>query len=321
MENRALDSRRYWRLALLLLAALVCNACSRLDIESTTSAPQEKNLPLISVTHAEKRFVAVGEYGRILLSDDSGKSWIVAQTPTRALLTAVCFPDAMHGWAVGHDKVILHSVDGGLSWSQQYAVAQENRPLLDVKFRDALHGYAVGAYGAFLATTDGGKTWVSRPHTQDDRHLNSLSILSDGTLLLAGESGLLRRSFDTGLSWKTITTPYGGSFFGALQTRQSTLLLFGLRGTILRSEDNGASWQGVSNSSHAGLMSGALLPDGRVVLAGAGGTLLESRDDGRSFQSLRSGRTQSFAGVADGADGNLLLVGEEGVTLIQAGLH
>ena len=74
---------------------------------------------MLAITRAGARLVAVGERGSILLSDDSGVSWRQAKVPVSVTLTAVQFPNAKAGWAVGHLGVVLHSADGGETWAKQ----------------------------------------------------------------------------------------------------------------------------------------------------------------------------------------------------------
>src|SRR5262249_31120184 len=109
-----------------------------------------------------KRIVAVGDRGYIVTSDDNGANWKRAKAPAAPLLTALRFVDDKHGWAVGHDSIILATTDGGDTWTKQFSAAEEQRPLLGVYFVDAKRGYAVGAYGAFYETTDGGTKWTAR---------------------------------------------------------------------------------------------------------------------------------------------------------------
>ena len=107
--------------------------------------------------------VAVGQRGHVLLSSDGGQSWRQRLTPTRATLTAVHFADAQHGWAVGHDEVILRTTDGGETWSRAHFAPDKEQPLLAVCFADAQTGLAVGAYSTVYRSADGGATWVSAP--------------------------------------------------------------------------------------------------------------------------------------------------------------
>ena len=146
---------------------------------ATFSVPSSRAVSslLLDVAHAGKRLVAVGERGHVLYSDDDGGNWTQAKVPTRQMLTAVYFVDDQHGWAVGHDALILASSDGGATWSKQFEDLQREAPLLDLWFKDAQHGFAIGAYGALLQTSDGGSTW-------DDVSAVSYTHLTLPTILL-----------------------------------------------------------------------------------------------------------------------------------------
>jgi photosystem II stability/assembly factor-like uncharacterized protein len=294
----------------MLLALPACRAPS-FDA-GVPGVPPEQRLLLLDTAHAGARLVAVGESGHIVYSDDAGSHWQRAQSPSTALLTAVYFVDAQHGWAVGHDMLILATTDGGQHWKQQFSAPQESRPLLDVWFKDTQRGYAVGAYGAMLVTTDGGKTWQAQHQTEDDHHLYAIQGFADGSLLLAGEAGTLRRSEDAGKTWRVVSTPYAGSFFGALQVPDGSLLLFGLRGHILRSTDQGRQWDEVASPTSASLMGGTVLNNGHIILTGAAGTVLESADAGLTFTTRPGGGFLPWSSVIESAHG-LLLAGEAGI--------
>src|SRR5215831_17844744 len=63
-------------------------------------------------------FVTVGYNGRILRSEDNGKTWVDIQRPVEYSLTQVTFVGE-NGWAVGHQGVIINSRDGGKTWTAQ----------------------------------------------------------------------------------------------------------------------------------------------------------------------------------------------------------
>src|SRR5688572_5026779 len=74
--------------------------------------------PLLASARAGQRVVAVGDHGVILLSDDGASSFRQAKAvPVRSLLTSVQFIDARHGYAAGHDGVVLGTQDGGETWT------------------------------------------------------------------------------------------------------------------------------------------------------------------------------------------------------------
>lgn len=262
--------------------------------------------------------VVVGERGAILRSTDSARTWQPVAAPGSATLTGVSFaPDAPHGWAVGHDALILATADGGRTWSRQYQGENLQDSFLDVLAVDARHVIAVGAYGLFAATLDGGKTWSRRKIIADDYHLNRLSRGPTGTLYLAGERGTLLRSADRGETWIAIGTPYDGSFYGVAPLDQRTLLAYGLRGRVYRSVDDGASWELVATPQPVLLATALKLKSNFLLLAGQARALLLSRDDGKSFVPSPAALTTATAELIEVPDGSLLALGEAGATLLE----
>lgn len=280
---------------------------------------------LLDIAHAGKRLVAAGDRGHILYSDDGGASWAQAKVPTRQLLTAVYFADDKHGWAVGHDALILGTTDGGQTWTQQYENREGEVPLLDVWFENARHGFATGAYGVLLETTDGGENWedvADRLDNEEGFHLNAIAEIPGSGLFIVGEMGGMFRSADMGETWERVESPYQGSFFGVVGGGEpGVVVAFGLRGNLFRSTDFGNSWQAIEllddgDAVESGLADGNRLADGRIVVVGHGGTVLSSEDDGQSFKLFSRPDRRSLSGVVGNPDGNLVLVGQSGVRIV-----
>ncbi|MFG8974270.1 WD40/YVTN/BNR-like repeat-containing protein [Pseudomonas paraeruginosa] len=317
-------------LSLLTFAAtpvLAESAPTAAPPQFAVESPKAASSLLLSVAHAGKRLVAVGDRGHILLSDDDGKTWSQAKVPTRQLLTSVFFVNERKGWAVGHDAQILVSDDAGSTWTRQFEDLGRESPLLDIWFADERHGLAVGAYGALLETRDGGQRWEDiseRLDNEDQFHLNAIAAVKDSGLLVVGEAGILFRSKDWGATWEKLEGPYEGSLFGAIGTADvGGVLVYGLRGHLFRSADFGDSWEEIplkaaSGDLEFGLSDGALLADGRIVVVGHGGSVLESTDGGRSFSVFNRPDRLSLAGVSATGDGHLVLVGQGGVHLAAA---
>lgn len=297
-----------------LAVAALASALAAVPCRGEDSPAQAARSLLVAGTTVEQTVVAVGAYGHVLSSPDNGVTWEVAAVPTAATLTGVCFPDARHGWAVGHDALILHSDDGGRTWARQFQGADLDAPLLSVLFLDDRTGFAVGAYGQFLATTDGGQTWSQRRIIDQDRHFNRITVGPAGTLYIAGEQGTLLRSADRGASWQRIASPYDGSFYGILPLTPQALLAYGLRGRIYRSDDNGDHWQLVPVDPRVLLATALRLRGGAIVLAGGARVFLVSRDEGHSFSVWGTAMTTPVAELIEAPDGRLLALGETGVT-------
>ncbi|MGH8132173.1 MAG: WD40/YVTN/BNR-like repeat-containing protein, partial [Steroidobacteraceae bacterium] len=336
-RTRALPSRLPWLLAL----ALAQSAPAQDTVRFAQSARLAAHSLLIAIAAAGQRLVAVGDRGVIVLSDDRGRSWQQATSvPTQALLTGVCFFDARHGLAVGHDEVVLATADAGGTWRRTHYAPGAQRPLLDVWCGAGGEAIAVGAYSTYLTSTDGGAGWVARkftaapapkgasggragaassagdPGAGGGYHLNRIVAASAARLYIAGEAGHLYRSDDGGANWHALFSPYEGSFFDILPLAGDALLAFGLRGNLFRSEDAGGSWRRLDTGTVAMLDGAARLAGGQLAIVGLSGVVLLSGDGGESFalrqQSDRSGLS---AALAVGRD-TLAVVGEDGARLI-----
>ncbi len=170
---------------------------------------------LLDITKAGKAVIAVGKRGHVIHSHDCGRTWEQITVPTRTTLTGIYFLNDKIGWIVGHDGVVMKSMDGGKQWLLLHEDIEAEQPLFDVLFIDEKKGFAVGAYGAYLMTEDGGQNWISKPlYGEDDFHLYSIVRMQTGELLVSGEAGSVYLSINNGASWEKLKTPYEGSYFG-----------------------------------------------------------------------------------------------------------
>ena len=299
------------RLLIGLLGGYLAPACCQAADPATAVATHTL---LLDAQAFGQTIVAVGASGHIVRSTDGGSTWRAIPAPTIATLTGVNFPDERHGWAVGHDALILHSEDGGMTWGKQYQGSDLQTSFLDVCFLDAQTGFVVGAYGQFLATNDGGQTWTARRIIDEDYFLNRITRGPSGTLYIAGEHGTLLRSTDRGATWTAIRTPYDGSFYGVLPLGPQTVLAYGLRGRVYRSEDDGATWNLLPVDLRVLFATAVRLRSGVIVIAGQARSFAVSRDDGRSLAPWSPGLTTGVAEVIEAPDGTPLAFGEDGVS-------
>lgn len=310
---------------------------------------------LLAVTRVEKRLIAVGERGIVLLSDDNGNTWRQAKVPVSVTLTGVHFPTPTKGWAVGHSGAILHSEDAGETWTKQldgiqaaklvaefakeraevvgkvtaqaiiadaerFVADGPDKPFLDVHFSDESHGLVVGAYGLAFATNDGGRhwlPWITNIPNPNGKHLYRIHS-RETELWIVGEQGALFRSKDRGANFVEETFPYVGSLFGMISSTECNLVAFGLRGNAFHSGDCGRKWRKIGNATEATLTAGALLDDGSMVLVDQAGRIIRSTDQGRSFIPLPINQQFPVTGISQGADGSLVLTSLRGVIRIPA---
>lgn len=275
--------------------------------------PRATRSLILDLANAADRAIAVGERGHILVSESRTDWRQIEGVPTRATLTGVAAA-GNKAWAVGHDGVILHSPDGGLTWVRQRVAPfdpasddlHNGSPLLDVFFLDENNGFALGAYALLLRTSDGGATWTDVPlaapagdelaldeevveeddeswvmtdedvaiEEESDPHLNAMARTGDGSLFIVAERGAAFRSTDGGATWQRLSLPYDGSMFGVIGFEGRHVLAYGLRGTVLESMDLGDTWTELESGTDLSLMGGAGWGDGGAALVGANGVVL-----------------------------------------------
>ena len=318
--------------------------------QAAVSSPLAAHSPILAVASAGKRIVAVGLRGHIVFSDDQGQHWKQAVVPASSDLLAVSFPTPQHGWAVGHGGVVLHSADGGSTWSKQldgrqasslairYYEAQQasgvaaesllkrekgllsdggTQPFLDVFFESETSGYVVGTFNRIYRTQDGGKSWtpwMDRTENPGELHFYAIRGNSSG-VYLTGEQGMVWRLDTAAQRFVAAPTLYKGTLFGLVLDGPGNLLVFGMRGSLLHSADAGKTWEKVATGSPAGITGGTVLQDGAIVLVNQAGGITLSRDHGKTFAPLKGRQPMSYFGVADLGNKRIGLAGAEGVRL------
>lgn len=330
-------------ISLLVLAAAAYSFSPRPLPPFPETVVRADGLLLNSLAVNGNRWVAVGELGHILIADDPSGPWReAAVSPQRSsTLTRVAFIDAQHLIAVGQDGWIVRSTDRGETWTEANFEDDITEPLLAISGPHDGVLHAVGGFGLYRMSRDQGQTWTAHSvETRDnesnaapadsnnpfammdtgisDRHLNAVVALTDGRLLLAGESGVLARSDDDGQTWTELDDVYPGSFFGALALPDNGALVFGMRGHVFRSEDGGDTWTQSVTPNEISLFGGRVDDDGRIVLVGASDTLIVSDDGGKTFTAHGQGGRHVLADVLP-LDNGWLTAGESGLRVVGDG--
>jgi photosystem II stability/assembly factor-like uncharacterized protein len=341
---------------LLALVQGVARAGAYVDVLDLPAKPSALAVrsPLIDIARAGERLVTVGQRGHILYSDDAGQHWLQAGVPLSSDLTAVFFPTASQGWAVGNDGVVLHSSDAGATWSKQLdgrqigellvrhysalasaepgnvqwplLVAEGQRlveqgadkPLLDVWFANDKVGYVVGVFNLILRTEDGGQSWTpfqDRTDNPQGFHLNAIASTGDA-LYIAGEQGLLLKWNDHSQRFAAVPTPYQGSFFGVVG-KPDEVLVYGLRGNVLRSTDGGQHWTALDSGLHVSITAALVDGHGQYHLFTQAGHALASQTGDR-LQLMPHQDLPPVAGATLAANGSLVVVGSRGAQTLAA---
>lgn len=134
-------------------------------------------------------------YGTILLkTTDGGESWIQHPYPEEnVFINSIFFFDTLNGWMGGSPHALVHTADGGNTWTQA-TIDTSNLaffPVLQVTFFNENYGYASGGLfdiaGVTWQTSDGGQMWYpinSSEAPADEVHglymFDSLNVIGAG---------------------------------------------------------------------------------------------------------------------------------------------
>lgn len=316
---------RLARISALAAALAVAHFCLALEragapqdgkAHFAMGAPLAAKAPLTGAARAGEAWVAVGDFGVVLVSPDGQRWEQAASVAFDGLLTAAAFVSEREGWAVGHGGSVLHSTDGGRNW--ELAATLEGRPaLLSVWFKDADQGIVTGAYGVAFATADGGRSWTRltvREGRDGEIHLNHIFAAPDGALYIAAETGAAFRSTDAGASWTALRTGASGSLWSGTALRDGSVLLTGMSGRILLSRDRGDSWTELRSGTDQALTSIVETAAGGFIAVGNGGAVVSAEPGLARLSAVTRPDRQNLAALALRADGRPVFLGQLGVS-------
>lgn len=304
-----------WRWPLMLLVALASLAPAQQDQTIEPQAAIQARLAdqslMLDVIEYEGGFVAVGERGHVLLSND-GRDWRQANTvPVRATLTRVT-SFGRRLWAVGHDAVILTSMDGGDNWTLQHFEPEAEEPLLDVLFITPSNGFAIGAYGRFMATSDAGESWsverLADRVVSEDIDWATLALQQGDIETIPDEF----QDPDSGNPEDDVNKgcyEFGECHLNAIaRVGTADLMIAAERGYGFRSTDRGATWEAF-RFPYTGSMFGLVEQGPCMVAFGLRGHIQKSCNFGQTWQSIPNESEATLMGGVLREDGVVVMVG------------
>jgi len=185
----------------------------------------------------EGHYSEIVKSGSIFLAHtvDGGENWNWVDTQITAnsfslIPGDLVFTDSLHGWIVGGHGTVVHTEDGGKSWTKLFLPSPYVRcraldfnnqmngwiagdglfhtedgglnwiqipadyavDFYDIQFLDSLHGWIAGENGIILGTDNGGSTW----HEPESFYLTftdlrGISFINDTTGWAVGKNGVI----------------------------------------------------------------------------------------------------------------------------------
>jgi photosystem II stability/assembly factor-like uncharacterized protein len=140
--------------------------------------------------------------GGVWATADGGKHWARRQLPRGT--TAIDFPTATTGWAVGSGGTIAKTTNCGRTW-HSYADSGAVNDFYSVSFCNSKVGYAVGSLGLGLRTTDAGATWLQSgpfPYFSDLNALTAVDCVDASHTWVIDNDGYVYVTSDGGNTWQ-----------------------------------------------------------------------------------------------------------------------
>jgi photosystem II stability/assembly factor-like uncharacterized protein len=236
----------------------------------------------LDIAKSKDNLISVGERGLVFRSSNEGKSWKSIQIIQKPTLTSVAFLNEKTAIVVGHKGGVYRTENLGKNFTKVSLPQLKNEDsLLRVRVFDNNHIVIVGAWGLLVESLDNGKTWKKQQiiSPEFDWHLYDVINSSNG-LLAVGEAGTLILRNKNGKKWKKIDSPYKGSFFGIVSSKENSFFVYGMRGNIFEihksknnENDDKYIWRNLQTSTKSTWMSGLMLKSKGLLFFGDGGLI------------------------------------------------
>lgn len=262
---------------------------------------------------SEKRVFIVGYGGKILETQDGGRTWERHESGTGEALYKVRFLDDQKGWIVGQAGTILHTEDGGKTWAKQESGT--TKYLFSFAALSPEHLIAVGEAATLLETKDGGSTWESRQYkpagetlTEEEKMLlqdpsfYDVQFLDEKNGIVVGEFGHILKTDDGGATWREKQASLVGgeilsaldlpTFYGISFVSPTDGIATGLSGHIARTSDGGNVWffdDVAPGHESTPFFQGQVFRDGSGWAVGAAGDVIRKQGTGATWEKADIG--------------------------------
>ena len=325
MKPRVLRTALITAMFLPALAAFAGTQYQDLLDAPAVKSPLAAKSMLVGIAMAGKRIVEVGWRGHIVYSDNQGKSWVQAEVPVSSDLVAVHFPTRQKGWAVGHDGVVLHSSDGGATWTKQFdgrAAAQVMESCYQgsaqcsgchsTQVPPSSAASKVGAPSALMEEIR--KFSVQGP----DKPFLDVWFENERTGYIVGAFSMIFRTDNGGKSWlplyDRIDNPKRYHLY-SVRPIGGELFLTAEQGTVFKLDRKRGRFEAIK-TPYVGTFFGISGKPGAVIAFGMRGNAFRSADGGKSWRKVETGAQGGLMGGTVTDNGRIVLVSQGGQVLI-----
>jgi photosystem II stability/assembly factor-like uncharacterized protein len=325
------------RFALPLSVFAFLTATTPALAETSLMMPRASEAMLLDAVRAGDRLLVAGDHGHILYSDDEGDTWQQAKVPTRRALTALSFPDPARGWAVGHDGLILATIDAGESWVIQRDGLKAQQKINEEAVRRA-RGQVEANKEALLASENAEQIAELQEIAEEleldledaeavlEEAINAPPLLDVYFIdemhgFAVGAFNTLLQTADGGVEWQLgsalLDNPDEYHLNAITGDERGRLWIAAEGGLLYRSEEAGSSWDQLETPYHGSWFGIIHAPASDTLVAfGLRGNVFRSEDAGDSWLRIETNSDRTLAGGVFINNRYALLVGAVGTLLV-----
>ena len=246
-------------------------------------------IALTALALSAERSLVVGQRGAIFLGGESGGFTSVDSGTTERLLGVDLHQSGLAVAVGGFGTLLVSADSGQswrqavLDWPNLNEEGLEAH-LYDVVINDDGEIFGVGEFGLVLRSRDRGQNWEAL--TSGAASLFALHMGGNGKAFAVGQNGTVLRSTDGGDSWVTLDAGPRANLLDVWASPDDEVVIVGMR-ALLRSSDGGESWtaaggRGVERTWYQALATGIVtrtsdnveLHEERVYAAGQMGRIV-----------------------------------------------
>ena len=212
-------------------------------------SPVDDDLHKIFFTNDSTGWIITHQTGRVLHTDNAGKTWRVQAEFDSLYLESIHFINDKVGWISGQYGQIFKTENGGSTWKKK-EIAGDRSWIYTVYFHNEKEGIAVGLQEGplpfkpvFMRTADGGTTWLNLGETVPRTGYEPVAFINQHRGYVAGIARILHTS-DGGRTWETQfsdTTSHCNSIRDLFIRESGTVWAVGACGLVMKSPD-GKKW-------------------------------------------------------------------------------
>jgi len=155
-------------------------------------------------------------------------------------LYAVTSPDPNDVWIAGDTGLIMHSANGGNSWTIQSDPTSQR--ISRLRFVDANNGWAVGLSGSIVHTADGGAHWSGQA-SGTANSLYAVAATDAQNAWTVGDSGTILHTSNGGVTWTSQNSGTIQQLTGIAFSDSLNGWAVGFGQTFLQTSNGGQTWQ------------------------------------------------------------------------------